>query len=49
MAISTYKDNIDQCLVCGQEIPPGPDFCSEECEQKAEKLFPFAHLPEGSY
>jgi ribosomal protein L24E len=25
-------DNIDTCLVCGKEIPPGPDFCSAECE-----------------
>ena len=25
-------DAIDQCLSCGAEIPPGPDFCSAECE-----------------
>ena len=24
----------DHCLVCGAEIPPGPDFCSLECEDK---------------
>lgn len=32
-------DNIDTCLVCGTEIPPGPDFCSTECEARA-KPFP---------
>jgi Uncharacterized protein containing a Zn-ribbon (DUF2116) len=29
-------DNIDTCLVCGTEIPPGPDFCSETCEAQYE-------------
>lgn len=24
----------DTCLMCPTEIPPGPDFCSEECEAK---------------
>ena len=23
--------NFDQCWTCGKTIPPGPDFCSEEC------------------
>lgn len=27
-------DLIDTCLVCGVEIPPGPDTCSAECETK---------------
>src|ERR1700726_1006814 len=31
----TKADQIDTCLVCGKEIPPGPDFCSNECELKA--------------
>jgi hypothetical protein len=26
------SDNIDVCLVCSKEIPPGPDFCSADCE-----------------
>lgn len=26
-------DNRDYCLVCGTEIPPGPDTCSEGCER----------------
>ena len=30
-----HTDNIDTCLVCGVEIPPGPDFCGAECEAKA--------------
>ena len=32
-------DNIDTCLVCNKEIPPGPDFCGPECEGRfnAEK------------
>jgi hypothetical protein len=25
-------DNRDYCPVCNKEIPPGPDFCSTECE-----------------
>jgi hypothetical protein len=29
-------DNIDTCLVCGTEIPPGPDFCGDECEERAK-------------
>jgi hypothetical protein len=24
----------DYCLVCDKEIPPGPDFCSAECEKE---------------
>lgn len=28
------SDVIDQCMVCGKEIPPGPDCCSDECEVK---------------
>jgi hypothetical protein len=28
--------NIDTCLVCGTEVPPGPDFCSSECEERAK-------------
>lgn len=28
------SDVIDWCIVCGKEIPPGPDFCSDECEIK---------------
>jgi hypothetical protein len=31
-----HTDNIDTCLVCGTEVPPGPDFCSAECEEKAK-------------
>lgn len=27
-------DCIDTCAVCGVEIPPGPDTCSNECETK---------------
>jgi hypothetical protein len=29
------EDNRDHCLVCGKEIPPGPDFCGLECEARA--------------
>ena len=29
MAESKVEDNVDTCLVCNKEIPPGPDFCSE--------------------
>ena len=29
-------DVIDTCLICGQEIPPGPDFCSDVCEERAK-------------
>lgn len=25
-------DHIDTCIVCGKEIPPGPDCCSTECD-----------------
>jgi len=32
------KDSIDQCLVCGTEIPPGPDSCSTACEDKLEAV-----------
>jgi Uncharacterized protein containing a Zn-ribbon (DUF2116) len=32
------QDNRDHCLVCGTEVHPGPDFCSKECEKKAEEL-----------
>lgn len=28
------QDNIDTCAVCGQEIPPGPNCCSPECDTK---------------
>ena len=28
-------DSRDYCLMCPTEIPPGPDFCSPECEAKA--------------
>ncbi len=33
-----HSDNIDVCLVCGKEIPPGPDYCSKECEEKANLI-----------
>ena len=23
---------VDECLTCGKEVPPGPDFCSRACE-----------------
>jgi predicted nucleic acid-binding Zn ribbon protein len=29
-------DHVDRCLVCDTEIPPGPDFCSASCEERAE-------------
>lgn len=29
-----WSDNVDTCLVCGKEIPPGPDCCSPECDTK---------------
>lgn len=32
-------DTIDSCVICGKEIPPGPDFCSDECEQAAARMF----------
>lgn len=38
------NDNVDTCLVCGKGIPPGPDFCSMNCEvsfnrsQKFERI-----------
>lgn len=32
MANNTREDAIDTCLVCGKEVPPGPDFCSIRCE-----------------
>lgn len=32
----SIEDNIDQCLNCGKEIPPGPDFCSKDCEEEAD-------------
>lgn len=25
------EDEVDYCLVCGDVIPPGPDFCSQAC------------------
>lgn len=28
------NDVVDTCLVCGEVIPPGPDFCSNKCEEK---------------
>jgi len=24
--------NVDTCLACGRDIPPGPDFCGPACE-----------------
>ena len=40
-------DNIDTCIVCGTEIPPGPDFCSTQCEitaglrrEQADRVMP---------
>lgn len=33
------RDHRDTCLICGVEIPPGPDFCGEACE----KLYELAH------
>lgn len=50
-ALASGKDrdsglHIDTCLICGREIPPGPDVCSPECEDKLrqeseiEKLTP---------
>ena len=35
--IQRLEDHIDTCLVCGTEIPPGPDFCSKTCEGKAQQ------------
>jgi hypothetical protein len=35
-AVPAPTDNIDTCLVCDTEVPPGPDFCSAECEEKAK-------------
>jgi hypothetical protein len=32
------EDNRDYCLMCDAEIPPGPDFCSDECEERARKI-----------
>ena len=29
------NDSHDECLVCGTEVPPGPDFCSATCEELA--------------
>lgn len=34
MPETTETDNIDICLVCQKPIPPGPDCCSPECEEK---------------
>lgn len=31
------QNNVDTCLVCPTEIPPGPDFCSSKCEEKANE------------
>ncbi len=28
------KGHKDTCLTCGAEVPPGPDFCGTECEEK---------------
>jgi hypothetical protein len=36
---SKRKDNIDTCLICGAEVPPGPDFCGGTCEN----LYELAH------
>ena len=35
--VDIIKDNKDTCLVCNKEIPPGPDFCGTECEEKYNK------------
>ena len=29
-------DVVDRCLVCDAAIPPGPDFCSAACEERAD-------------
>jgi hypothetical protein len=42
-------DNIDTCLVCGTEIPPGPDFCGPECEKKAKPAYFVDVLPDGRW
>ena len=31
---TSSTDNIDTCLVCGTEVPPGPDFCGSKCETR---------------
>jgi len=31
------KDTVNTCFVCDKEIPPGPSFCSEECENTDPK------------
>jgi len=39
-----------KCLICGKEIPSwiyeilGKQYCSQECENKIEKLNPFGDL-----
>ena len=35
---STIMDNRDYCFKCDKEIPPGPDFCSPECELEASLI-----------
>ena len=32
------SDSLDTCLVCGKEVPPGPDFCGEVCEAFAASV-----------
>lgn len=34
-----YQDCDDHCLVCGTIIPPGPDCCSPECDNKLLAVF----------
>lgn len=42
-------DNRDFCLFCSIEIPPGPDFCSPECEGKAKAIAPVEITPSPFY
>lgn len=35
---------IDTCLICGTEIPPGPDCCSAECEDLFTRLWKIEDL-----
>ena len=41
------EDQIDRCLVCDIEIPPGPDFCGPSCEQRFEDRDTYAEDPLG--
>lgn len=40
-AAAGKQDNIDTCIVCGKEIPPGPDCCSVKCEKKFMQFIQF--------